>query len=91
MEQTWSESAEGSSSGQSLAPECQSTMRDVVESYNCSGSACSQFCSDFEKIPIVYSAFSAVSFVSCLVVFATYALLPRLRHGGYSSRVFIYR
>ena len=52
---------------------------------------CPQFCSDFENVRHVYLSFSVLSSLGCLLVFLTYALLPRLRHGGYSSRVFIYR
>lgn len=49
------------------------------------------FCSDFSIVQRLYLAFSVLSALSCLLVFLTYILLPRLRHGGYSSRVFIYR
>ena len=52
---------------------------------------CSHFSKRFESVPYVYLTFSLLSGASCLLVFTTYALLPRLRHGGYSSRVFIYR
>ena len=49
------------------------------------------FCGDFKDVQYVYLSFSVLSALSCLLVFLTYGLLPRLRHGGYSSRVFIYR
>ena len=49
------------------------------------------FCGNFKDVQYVYLSFSVLSALSCLLVFLTYGLLPRLRHGGYSSRVFIYR
>ena len=52
---------------------------------------CPQFCSEFRFVQDVYLSFSLLSGLSCLLVFLTYSLLPRLRHGGYSSLVFIYR
>lgn len=52
---------------------------------------CPQFCNDFETVEHVYLAFSLLSGLSCLIVFLTYLVLPRLRHGGHSSIVFIYR
>lgn len=71
----------GSASGDSGLPSCE----------NNSGFSGPHFCSDFKKVPYVFLSFSVLSGASCLLVFTTYALLPRLRHGGYSSRVFIYR
>ena len=71
-------------------PQCGVNVSETIEAYyaNCSTS---RFCKRFESVPYVYLAFSLLSGASCLLVFTTYALLPRLRHGGYSSRVFIYR
>ena len=67
---------------------CQPPGRDVPNGFrhqNCS------FCDDFENVQYVYLAFSLLSGLSCLLVFLTYLVLPRLRHGGHSSIVFIYR
>lgn len=67
---------------------CQPPGRNVpnLSRYqNCS------FCDDFENVQYVYLAFSLLSGFSCLLVFLTYLVLPRLRHGGHSSIVFIYR
>ena len=78
----------GSAAGEDELPKCGQSMAQVKDDLN---SSAPQFCSDFERVPYVFLSFSALSAASCLLVFTTYSLLPRLRHGGYSSRVFIYR
>lgn len=50
-----------------------------------------QFCSDIDLVEHVYLAISLLSAISCMLVFLTYVTLPRLRHGGHSTVVFIYR
>ena len=69
---------------------CLAFKRDVVRNLTLCDD-CPQFCDDFASVQHVYLAFSVLSSLSCFLVFLTYGLLPRLRHGGHSSIVFIYR
>lgn len=53
---------------------------------------CAQFCDKFPGVlPWVYFGISCLSLLCCLGVFVTYFSFPRLRHSGYSSKVFLYR
>ena len=77
-------------------PECKSSVNYTVihNLSNCSNSLthkeCSPFCSGFpQTLPSVFLAFSCLSAFSCVWVFVTYLVFPRL--SGYSSKVFLYR
>jgi len=74
-------------------PECQSEedVQEVLD--NCLDQKnCSRFCAGFKNsVPNVYLSFSVLSALCCFGVLGTYSLIPRLRRGGYSSRVFVYR
>lgn len=76
-------------------PECRSAdeVQDLLDICSDHSRAnCSRFCASFRNsVPYVYLSFSVLSAVCCFGVFGTYTLIPRLRRGGYSSRVFVYR
>ena len=53
---------------------------------------CAPFCVTFrDALPAIYGVVSCLSLLSCLGVFTTYYVFPRLRQSGYSSKVFLFR